>query len=221
MSKPGGCHSSGISLGDALRLPKRHPAWRRREAQSGSRKKLTCSGHAANSRRYRDLGSTCLCRGREWLDLNGVAKVGQSPPPGLRRRRGAPVNKKSRKRAPGPMTARGDSLGCSKNPGSNLYAWDHRAQSQRADDAMQCASIAHFMLLLGLKGHRVLAATPSGPTRRRQAGCHHLNQVGGSALTIWTILKTCHKSYGLSAAVIERMLRSSKLPPRARAILVE
>src|ERR1700730_6924654 len=39
MSKPGGCHSSGISLGDALRLPKRHPAWRRREAQSGSRKK--------------------------------------------------------------------------------------------------------------------------------------------------------------------------------------
>ena len=35
MSKPGGCHSSGISLGDALRLPKRHPAWRRREAQSG------------------------------------------------------------------------------------------------------------------------------------------------------------------------------------------
>src|SRR6202023_2900748 len=47
MSKPGGCHSSGISLGDALRLPKRHPAWRRREA----RKKLTCSGHATNSRR--------------------------------------------------------------------------------------------------------------------------------------------------------------------------
>jgi hypothetical protein len=33
MPKPGGCHSSGISWGDALRLPKRHPAWRRREAQ--------------------------------------------------------------------------------------------------------------------------------------------------------------------------------------------
>jgi hypothetical protein len=28
--------SSGISLGDALRLPKRHPACRRREAQPGS-----------------------------------------------------------------------------------------------------------------------------------------------------------------------------------------
>ncbi len=57
MPKPGGCHSSGISLGDVLRLPKRHPAWRRREAQSGSRKKLTCSGHATNSGRYRDFHS--------------------------------------------------------------------------------------------------------------------------------------------------------------------
>src|ERR1700674_4123679 len=36
MSKPGGDPSSGISLGDALRLPKRLPACRRREAQSGS-----------------------------------------------------------------------------------------------------------------------------------------------------------------------------------------
>ena len=36
MSKPGGDPSSGISLGDVLRLPKRHPACRRREAQPGS-----------------------------------------------------------------------------------------------------------------------------------------------------------------------------------------
>ena len=36
MSKPGDDPSSGISLGDALRLPKRHPACRRREAQLGS-----------------------------------------------------------------------------------------------------------------------------------------------------------------------------------------
>ena len=36
MPKPGVDPSSGISLGDALRLPKRHPAYRRREAQSGS-----------------------------------------------------------------------------------------------------------------------------------------------------------------------------------------
>src|ERR1700693_6199652 len=34
--KPGADPSPGISLGDALRLPKRHPAFRWREAQSGS-----------------------------------------------------------------------------------------------------------------------------------------------------------------------------------------
>ena len=47
------------------------------------------------------------------------------------------------------------------------------------------------------------------------------NALGLPRSSAWTILKTCHKSYGLSAAVIERMLRSSKLSPRARAILVE
>src|SRR6266487_4508669 len=36
MSKPEAGTSSGISLGDVLRLPKRHPACRRREAQPGS-----------------------------------------------------------------------------------------------------------------------------------------------------------------------------------------
>ena len=35
MAKPGGDPSSGISLGDVLRRPKRHPACRRREAQLG------------------------------------------------------------------------------------------------------------------------------------------------------------------------------------------
>ncbi len=36
MSKPGASHSSGISSGDDLKLPERHPACRRREAQPGS-----------------------------------------------------------------------------------------------------------------------------------------------------------------------------------------
>ena len=36
MSKPGADPAFGISLGDALRLPKRHPAYRRREPQLGS-----------------------------------------------------------------------------------------------------------------------------------------------------------------------------------------
>jgi len=37
MSKLGADPSSGISLGDALRLPKRHPACRRREATTDKR----------------------------------------------------------------------------------------------------------------------------------------------------------------------------------------
>src|SRR6266850_4762217 len=36
MSKPGADPSSGISSGEAWRLPERHPACRRREAQPGS-----------------------------------------------------------------------------------------------------------------------------------------------------------------------------------------
>ena len=36
MSKPGADPASGISLGEALILPRRHPAYRRRESQSGS-----------------------------------------------------------------------------------------------------------------------------------------------------------------------------------------
>src|SRR3984893_17349122 len=36
MSEPGADPSSGISLGDVLRRPERHPACRRRETQPGS-----------------------------------------------------------------------------------------------------------------------------------------------------------------------------------------
>src|SRR6516165_5979508 len=43
-----------------------------------SRKKLTCSDGVADSRRCRELDSTCLCRGDERLDLHGVAKVSQA-----------------------------------------------------------------------------------------------------------------------------------------------
>ena len=37
MSEPGGDPPSGISSGDTLRLPERHPACRRREARPGFR----------------------------------------------------------------------------------------------------------------------------------------------------------------------------------------
>jgi hypothetical protein len=66
MSKPGGGPSSGISLGDALRLPKRHPACRRREAQPGSgteRENLTTrTSPAPSTAKARDRGSTTSLR---------------------------------------------------------------------------------------------------------------------------------------------------------------
>jgi hypothetical protein len=54
MSKPEADLSSGTSLGDALRLPKRHPACRRREAQSGSHKRRK------SEVRYRDVAPASL-----------------------------------------------------------------------------------------------------------------------------------------------------------------
>ena len=65
MSKSGADPSSKISLGDALSLPKRHPAWRRREVQSGScmeRENLDrdAKGKDAMGRRARILHSSAL-----------------------------------------------------------------------------------------------------------------------------------------------------------------
>src|SRR5947199_8100827 len=79
---------------------------------------------------------------------------------GLRRRHGAPVNKKSRKRAPGPMTARGDSLGCSRNPGSNYYAGlTHQLMIDLdADDAAK-VSVFHS-LWVGKAGGELLQGSP-------------------------------------------------------------
>jgi hypothetical protein len=47
------------------------------------------------------------------------------------------------------------------------------------------------------------------------------NALGLPRSTAWTILKACHKSSGLSAMIIERMLVSPQLPPGARSIIVE
>src|SRR5215475_910838 len=45
--------------------------------------------------------------------------------------------------------------------------------------------------------------------------------LGLSRSTTWTILKASHKSSGLSAAVINRMLASPQLPPRVRLKILE
>ena len=45
--------------------------------------------------------------------------------------------------------------------------------------------------------------------------------LGLSRSTTWTILQASHKASGLSAAIVDRMLASPRLPPRARVIILE
>jgi hypothetical protein len=45
--------------------------------------------------------------------------------------------------------------------------------------------------------------------------------LGLSRSTTWTIVKACHKSSGLSASVLSRMLASPALSPRVRAKIIE
>src|SRR5882724_10749798 len=45
--------------------------------------------------------------------------------------------------------------------------------------------------------------------------------LGLSRSTTWTILKASHKSSGLSAAIINRMLAAPQLPPRVRLKIYE
>jgi predicted DNA-binding transcriptional regulator AlpA len=45
--------------------------------------------------------------------------------------------------------------------------------------------------------------------------------LGLSRSTTWTILKANHKSSGLSAAIIKRMLAAPQLPPRVRLKIFE
>ena len=59
-------------MGDALRLPKRHPAWRRREAQSGSRKKLTCSSVLARRKAMEKIRTTLTAEAEEFKCELGI-----------------------------------------------------------------------------------------------------------------------------------------------------
>jgi predicted DNA-binding transcriptional regulator AlpA len=58
-----------------------------------------------------------------------------------------------------------------------------------------------------------------------EAGYHALDEqakvLGLSRSTTWTILKANHKSSGLSAAIINRMLATPQLPPRVRLKIFE
>src|SRR3974390_3459627 len=106
MSKPGADPSSGISLEDVLRLPKRHPACRRREAQPGScaERENLCSDakgeitsgsnredqstnaeHRGGADRSRDEGSVmepdrrgCVVKPRQWANRQREEPVDES-----------------------------------------------------------------------------------------------------------------------------------------------
>ena len=108
MSKPGGDPSSGISSGDALRLPERHPACRRREAQPGSctERENLCSDakgevtsgsnredqstdaeHRGGAARSRDEGSVmeldrrgCVVQPRPWANRQREEPVDEAKP---------------------------------------------------------------------------------------------------------------------------------------------
>src|SRR3974377_1047304 len=106
MSKPGGDPSSGISVGDVLRLPTRHPACRRREPQLGSgaerenlagdAKGKSTSGYNREAEstdapergglpRSSDEGLVMRLERRGWVITVDLGPLGGGSPPGMAR----------------------------------------------------------------------------------------------------------------------------------------
>src|SRR6267143_5661781 len=105
MSKPGGDPSSGISSGDVLIRPERHPACRRREAQPGScmERENLCSdakGEIASGSNREDQSTDAehrdgAVRSRDEGPVMGLDRRGcvVQPRPRANRRREEPVDK--------------------------------------------------------------------------------------------------------------------------------
>ena len=73
--------------------------------------------------------------------------------------------------------------------------------------AMQCSKIRELRQALVKAGYLTL--------------CQQVESLGLGRSTTWAVLQGNHKSSGLSAATIKRMLTSQQLPPPARKILLE
>ena len=120
------------------RSPPRHPLFAPQSVRALQSATMAPSGSVCRRMRWPFLGLAHPRLRRPHLRRNnsGANKRPQSEveqflaPPGVtllrpatsrsvRRRRGIPVWKNSTKRAPGPMTARGDRVRCSRDPGSN------------------------------------------------------------------------------------------------------
>src|SRR6267143_4035699 len=89
MPKPGGGHSSGIGLEDALRLPKRHPAWRRREAQPGSC--MERENLAGDAKGKGTSGSNCEAESTDAPERGGLPRSSDEASVMLVERRGQAI----------------------------------------------------------------------------------------------------------------------------------
>ena len=72
MSEPGGDPSSGISSGDALILPERHPACRRREARPGFRTER--ENLAGDAKGKGTSGSNCEAESTDAPERDGLLR---------------------------------------------------------------------------------------------------------------------------------------------------
>ena len=83
----------------------------------------------------------------------------------------------------------------------------HRCQSDRENKERQAKKIRAIGEVLTAEGYRSLS--------------EQAEVLGLSRSTTWTIIKANHKSSGLSAATIDSMLATPRLPQRARLVLLE
>ena len=86
-------------------------------------------------------------------------------------------------------------------------ALEWRAKSAGHMKTTQCSKIRELRQALVKAGHLTLD--------------QQTESLGLGRSTAWAILQGNHKSSGLSAATIKRMLTSQQLPPPARKILLE
>jgi len=97
-------------------------------------------------------------------------------------------------------------------------AGDERAPALREPWADQLATRADIKARQAAKIRELgeALATAGFRTLDRQA-----NALGLSRSTTWTVLRASHKNSGLSAAIINRMLRAPQLPPPVRVKIFE
>src|SRR5215831_753472 len=111
-----------VQLRNGLDAPRKtRPRCRRRDSSLTHRFIGCRSARAGGELRRNNSGANKRPQSEveQFLAPAGVTLLRPATSRSVRRRRGIPVWKNSTKRAPGPMTARGDRVRCSRDPGSN------------------------------------------------------------------------------------------------------